>query len=331
MSDIKLMKYFSDIFTKSAILFISLFASSTFAASCCGGGNSSALVLPKFGKKMIDVSFDYEDYKGFWDQDGTYKEDPKGANLNQYRLNLGYAQRIAPNWQVSAIVPYVWNDNQYSGISSAENGFGDSSLSFWYETFNQVTCVYQVNSLADLKPAIYLGGTLIVPTGNSEYGDHVNDTFEITGRGFYRFDSSIIIEKTIYPFTLMLQGSYGKYLARSVNQESGNPIAPYTKRLGDRKFLSFSAGYTVFLEDLDTVTLTAALSDLHEEAGKIGNLRNPNSEMKKQSSALTASYASPDLRYVYKLTWSHAFMDDDRGKNFTATDIYTLGFSYAFN
>ena len=104
---------------KMCLLFIALFTTpSTFAASCCGGGNSSSLVLPKFGQKMLDVSFDIEDYKGFWNQHGDYIKDPKGADLNQYRLNLGYAQRLGDNWQGSIIVPYSWNDNQYSGISS---------------------------------------------------------------------------------------------------------------------------------------------------------------------------------------------------------------------
>lgn len=332
MAPLKFNAKSKNVFVSTGTLLLTLiFSSSTFAASCCGGGNSSSLVLPKFGKKMIDISFDYEDYDGFWNQDGDYIKDPKGADLNQYRLNLGYAQRIAPNWQVNAILPYVWNDNQYPGITSKEHGVGDGSLSFWYEAFDRVTCVYQVNSIADLKPAIYLGGTMTLPTGNSAYGNSADNSFEITGRGFYRFDANMIIEKTIYPFTLMLQGSYGKYLARPVNQEYGNAVEPYTKRLGDRQFISFSTGYTVFLEDLDTVTFTAAISDLREDEGKIDNVTDPLTEMKKQSSSLTAAYASPDLRYVYKLTWSHAFMDDDRGQNFSATDIYTLGFSYAFN
>lgn len=319
-------------FLRSAVFLLALCSSTTsLAASCCGGGNASALVLPKFGKKMFDLSFDIEDYKGFWNQKGEYIKDPKGSDLNQYRLNLGYAQRLSSNWQASIIIPYVWNDNQYSGISSQEHGFGDTNLSAWYETFDRVTCVYQVNSLADLKPAIYLGGTLTIPTGSSAYGDNAKNSFEITGRGMYRFDTNMIIEKTIYPFTVTLQASYGKYLARSVNQEYGNNIEPYTKRLGDRRFLSFSTAYTVFLEDLDTITFTAALSDLRENAGKIDHDKDPQTEMKKQSSAFTTSYASPDLRYIYKATLSHAFMDDNRGKNFTATNIYTLGFSYAFN
>ncbi|MGK0250512.1 MAG: hypothetical protein ACI910_003281 [Oleispira sp.] len=134
--------------------------------------------------------------------------------------------------------------------------------------------------MADLKPAIYLGGTFTVPTGNSTYGDSAANSFEITGRGFYRYDASMIIEKTIYPFTMMLQGSYRKYLARSVNQEYGKSVAPYTKRLGDRKFISFSTGYTVFFEDLETITVTLAASDLRENAGKIDSMNDPLTEMK---------------------------------------------------
>lgn len=317
---------------KSSMLVIALFSSSTsFAASCCGGGNPSSILLPKFGEKMVDISFDIEDYNGYWNQDGDYIEDPKGTDLNQYRLNLGYAQRLADNWQANIIVPYVWNDNEYPGISSQEHAFGDASMSFWYEAFDRVTCVYKVNTLADLKPSIYLGGTLTLPTGSSAYGDSAENSFEITGRGMYRFDTNLIIEKTIYPYTLMLQGSYGKYLERDINQEYGKPVEPYTKRLGDRKFLSISAGYTFFLEDLDTLTLTAALADLREDVGEIDKEQDPQTEMKKQSFSLTSSYASADLRYIYKATWSHAFQDDDRGMNFSVTDILTLGFSYAFN
>ena len=279
---------------------------------------------------MIDVSVDMEDYNGYWNHDGEYKKDPDGADLNQYRLNLGYAHRIADNWQASVIIPYVWNDNTYPGISSHENGPGDASVSFWYETFDQVTCVYQVNSIADLRPAIYVGGTLTMPTGQSAYGDDATNSFDITGRGLYRFDANLLIEKTIYPFTVTLQGSYGKYLERDVNKEFGTPVEAYRKNLGDRTFVSASMGYTYFLEELDTLTFTAALADLREGEGEIDGKSDPLTKFKKQSAALTAAYATSDLRWVLKSTYSHAFKEDDRGRNFPTTDILTVGVSYAF-
>jgi len=318
--------------TKALALSIGLLSSSSaFAASCCGGGSAGSLILPKFGKKVVDLSFDIESYQGKWDSDRNYIPDPAADSLNQYRLNLGYGQRLAKNWQASIIVPYVWNDNQISGDSIKSDGFGDTSLSFWYETFDRVTCVYQVNTIADLKPSIYLGGSLTVPTGNSMYGDTARVSYDITGRGLYRFDSNIIIEKTIYPFTATLQGSYGKHFARPVNQEYGEAVEPYTKRLGDRRFLSASFGYTVFLEDLDTITFSTALASLKEGKAQIGKHKEAASQIEKRSASLTAAYASPDLRYIYKASWSHAFASDDYGMNFPVTDIITLGVSYAFN
>lgn len=311
----------------SALLLVVTNAS---AASCCGGGNATSLVLPKFGNQMVDVSVDIEDYRGYWNQDGDHKKDPKGADINQYRLNLGYAYRLADSWQASVTVPYVWNDNTYPGIISKENGFGDISASFWYETFEQVTCVYRVNSIKDLRPAIYLGGTLTLPTGKSAYGDDASSSFDITGRGLYRFDANLLIEKTIYPLTVTFQGSYGKYLERDVNQEYGTAVQPYKKNLGDRKFLSASVGYTYFTEDLNTLTFTAALADLREDEGKIDGSTDPLTEFKKQSTAFTTAYATSDLRWVFKGTWSHALRQDGRGKNFPTTDIFTLGVSHAF-
>lgn len=323
----------SSIFShRTIVVAIALLSSATsFAASCCGGGSAGSLILPKFGKKVVDVSFDIESYQGKWDSEGKYIADPKSDSLNQYRLNLGYGQRLSSNWQAGIVVPYVWNDNRVSGNTSKTNGVGDTSLSFWYETFDRVTCVYQVNTLADLKPAIYLGGSLTVPTGNSMYSDNVDDNYDITGRGLYRFDTNMVIEKTIYPYTITLLGSYGKYLARPVNQEYGDAIEPYTKRLGDRSSLSASLGYTVFLEDLDTLTFTAALSKLSEDKAQTANHKEAKSQFEKQSSTFSAAYASPDLRYIYKASWNHAFASDNFGKNFSVTDIITLGVSYAFN
>lgn len=311
----------------TAVLFLS--SSVTFAASCCGGGSAGSLILPKFGKKVVDVSFDMEHYQGKWDANRKYIADPSADDLNQYRLNLGYGQRLASNWQAGIVVPYAWNDNQFSGETTQSEGLGDTSVSFWYEAFDRVTCVYQVNSIEDLKPAMYFGGSLTIPTGKSAYGDHVTDDYEITGRGLYRFDANFVIEKTIYPFTATVQGSYGKHFARPVNQEYGSPVEPYTKRLGDRKSLSAAVGFTVFLEDLDTITVTTAFAKLSENEGRGAETNSQSIE--KQSTALTAAYASPDLTRVFKISWSHALASDERGMNFPVTEIITLGFSYAFN
>src|SRR5512143_1987997 len=81
------------------------FAQQADAGSCCGGGAAVTLILPKDASAMIDTSLDVERYDGFWTKDGKYLHDQPGTDMTQYRLNLGYALRLAKRWQASVSVP----------------------------------------------------------------------------------------------------------------------------------------------------------------------------------------------------------------------------------
>ncbi len=298
-----------------------------YSASCCGGGSSSSLLLPKASHAMIDTSIDIEQYDGFWNKEGDHINDPPGSDLNQYRLNLAYAHRLASRWQASVIMPYIWNDNQYSGLSTQTNGLGDTKVNLWYEAFDDVTCVWKIKKLADLKPAAYFGATLTLPSGVSPFDD-VDNNFDITGRGFYRLDGNVLIEKTIYPWSTALLLSYGKYFERSVNREYGKYVEPYDMNLGDRLLATLSFGYTQFLDSMDTVTYTLAFSHLQEEKAEINGHTDPTSGFEKRSFALTAAYATMARDWVFKATWGHAIDQDGWGENFPTTDVLTLGISY---
>jgi len=97
----------------------------SFAASCCGGGSAASLTVPKYAAAVADLSFDTEIYDGYWNQSRKYIADPPGSDLKQYRLNMGLGYRLARDWQASVSLPYVWNDNSYSGVSSQTSGLGD--------------------------------------------------------------------------------------------------------------------------------------------------------------------------------------------------------------
>jgi len=295
-----------------------------FAASCCGGGSAASLILPKFSRAMVNISSDYEHYDGFWDKDGNYTADPKGSDLNQYRLNLGYAQRLAPRWQAAVTLPYVWNRNQYSQLQRNTDGLGDATVSLWYEAFDKIACVWDVKTWQDLMPAIYWGGTLTLPTGVSPYDD-VGDNFDITGRGFYRLDASVLIDKTVYPWNASVSASYGRYLERPVNREYGNYVEPYDKRLGDRFNASASFGYTYFMDTMESLTGTLAYAYMKEDKARIDGEIDTTSGMRKESVAVTLAWASEDRDWVGKLTWSHAPASDNWGQNFPKTDILSVG------
>ena len=222
------------------------------------------------------------------------------------------------------MAPFVWNDNKYSGIESSSSGLGDISLNLWYETFDNIMCVYEVQGIKDLMPAIYLGGGLTLPTGKSAYGDDVTSSFDITGRGFYRLDANLLMDKTIWPWTMIFEFSYGVYLERPVNQEYGNPVEPYDKQLGNRRLGTVSLGYTDFLKELDTMTYTLAYSDLKEDNGTINGVTDPTTGLAKQSFTFTAAYSTMAKDWIVKGSINHSIKDDGWGRNFPATDIFTI-------
>ena len=297
------------------------------AGSCCGGGGATTLVLPKFSQGMVDLSFDFEKYNGLWNDQGKYIADSN--DLRQYRLNFGYAQRLARNWQASITVPYIWNENKYSGLSSHTEGIGDTTLSLWYETFDRPKSMLNILDWRDLIPAVTLGTSLTIPTGISPY-DNVGSSFDVTGRGFYRLDGNVLLDKTVYPWTASLLLSYGTYLERPVNSEYGNYVEPYRKKLGDRTLGTVALGYISFLESRNILTYMASFSYLNEAEGTRNGDPEPTTGFRKDSIAGTISYAAAKTDMTYKFSWSHAIREDGWGKNFPTTDIYTLGVSHAF-
>ncbi|OGG97404.1 MAG: hypothetical protein A2508_10595 [Candidatus Lambdaproteobacteria bacterium RIFOXYD12_FULL_49_8] len=296
-----------------------------WAASCCGGGGGGALVLPKMNEAMTSGTFSIESYHGFWDQSGQFHNDPAGSDLNQTRASFGAAYRLAPRWQAYATGSWVKNKNRYEGVNSNTEGPGDALLGLWYEGFDQVTCVWKVYSVADLKPAIYWGLAVSLPTGISPY-DEVANSFDITGRGFYGVSGKLRIEKTIYPFSAGLALDFTRHLERPVNREYGNWVEPYRKQLGDRLSAGFNLGYVWFFENQDEFSLTWAITDLNENQAQINQVEDPTTGMHLKSQGLSASLGKAERDWIFK-----AGIDQGTsGTNFPKTQTISIGVTYVF-
>ncbi len=331
MKNINIFKYIA------ATLLLGVVAlppSLAWAGSCCGGGAATTLVLPKYSHDMIDTSFELEKYNGFWLKNGDYRHDQPGTDLRQYRLNMGYAHRLSQRWQGSASLPYVWNDNSYSMTSTRSEGPGDAQFSMWYEALDAKVCRLGWNdlSLADLAPAVTLGISLVVPTGISPY-DNLNSSFDITGRGFYRVDGNVLLDKSIFPFSFSLFMSYGTHLERPVDREYGTYVQPYRKKLGDRAVGTFSTSYNSHLDIGDTrsnMTYSIAVSEVWEDEATINGHRDSTSGLRKSSFAGTIAWSTLQRTWLLKATWNHSIAKDGWGSNTPASDIYSLGVTRVF-
>lgn len=307
-----------------------LFVTSTqpvYAGSCCGGGTAGALLMPKSANWFLAASGDVEKYSGYFDHKGKYLSDPKSSDLRQYRLNLGAAIRLASRWQAGFASGYVFNYNKYSGLVSNTHGLADSLASLTYEAFDNIRCVWKVRNWQDMIPAVYLGGQVLLPTGTSPYDD-VTSSFDITGRGFYRFEGKVIAEKTVYPFTLSLTGLYGTHIERPVNRDYGLYIEPYRKKLGDRFSASGAFSYSYFTDSMSSLTLTATYTYLHEGDAVINGFIDKTSGFSRHLLGAALAWASPEREFIYTLSYTPALHEPGLMYNFAATHVFSLGVNY---
>jgi hypothetical protein len=306
-----------------------LFPTGSYAASCCGGGSAASLTVPKYATSVADLSFDTELYGGYWNQNRKYIADPPGSDLRQYRVNMGVGYRFDTDWQAGVSLPYVWNDNRYSGVSSQTNGLGDTTISLMYELLDD-NSAWKVRDIGDMIPGVTLGLSLLLPTGISPY-DNQQSSFDITGRGFYRMDGTLLVEKSIRPWNASLALSYGTYLERTVNREYGKYVEPYKKDLGDRFSAALSSGYTYIIgTGGDSVTGTVSYAYLNEADASFNGKQDNGSSFDKQSVGGALSYSNNDNNWSVRVGWNHAIKQDGWGKNFPTTDVISMGVRYVF-
>jgi hypothetical protein len=303
------------------------------AGSCCGTGGGATLIVPKAARAAIALNTAWEKYDGYYDQDRDWHADPVGSDLSQYRVELGVAQRLGTDWQGSVHLPYVWNRNQYSAIESSTSGVGDMTVGLTYETFKAPTCVVRITRLQDLKPTIYLGGGLLVPTGVSPY-DEVDNSFDITGRGFYRADLNLMVEKTVFPWSVTMIGGVGHHFSRKVNREYGTYVAPYTKQLGNTARGSLALGYSwdlpwEFTTGMTLIT-TVSYSANWEGKAEINGVEDVTSGLEKRALGLTASLLSFGNDWAFTLGWQTSRPVSGWGSNTAATDVFSLGVRHDF-
>lgn len=299
------------------------------AASCCGGGGGATAVAGRGERAMVDLSVEAERYAGYFDLDGRHKADPPGSAMAQYRLNLAGALRLGAAWQAGLSVPLVWNDNVYTGISSHTHGLGDAALSLWFEPVDQRSA-WRLASAADLVPAVTVGATLTVPTGISPYDD-VSSSFDVTGRGFYRLDGTVLVDKGYRAWSASLALSYGTAFERPVNRAYGGWVPPVRKDLGDRASASLSIGYRLFVgTGGNALATTVALSWLREGRGTRDGVPDETTGLEKTALAATLAWSSTDEDWSARASFGHTLRAAGWGRNFPTTDTFTLGVRRAF-
>lgn len=172
-------------------------AAPLFAASCCGGANNTdQFALSKWRHAMAGVSPQFSRAWAVRDGDrnrvsGTWRSDA-------VRLVAGGAYRVAPDWQVAAAVPGIFNSVAAGRAGAIGGGVGDLGAQVRYELLDEDTCFARpVTEMAwnEVKPSVhfFLRGTL--PTGRptSRATDALGAS--ITGRGLWSAEAGVDVTK----------------------------------------------------------------------------------------------------------------------------------------
>ena len=145
-------------------------------------------------------------------------------------------------------------------------------------------------------------------------------------------DANVLLDKTIYPLSVSLFLSYGKYLERPVNREV-NYVAPYRKNLGDRTAGTVAISYETMIDSFQSrhrLTYTGAFSEIQEGEGTINGDRDPTSGFRKSSVTGSLAWSTLARDWTTKVSWNHSIKESGWGSNFPASDIYSLEVSRAF-
>ena len=215
------------------------------------------------------------------------------------------------------------------GVFSQTNGLGDTTVSVMYEVLDD-NSAWKVRDIGDMIPGVSVGLSLLVPTGISPY-DNQQSSFDITGRGFYRLDGTLLVEKTVRPWNASLALTYGTYLERTINREYGKYVEPYKKELGDRFSATISTGYAYVLgSGGDSVTGTVSYTYMNEADASFNGKQDSGSGFNKQSVGMALSYSNNDNNWSARIGWNHAIKENGWGENFPATDVISAGVRYVF-
>lgn len=196
----------------------------SWAASCCGGAAiAEAFVLLKSEEKTTGIVAAFERTVDVRDEGGQRLH--TNWRVSEFRLIPGFAYRVHPNAQLSAVLPLVTRKVN-ADVSEHGWGVGDVNLAARYEFLDEKTCFAQpLERLRwdELKPSIHAVVKLYLPTGLPPGFSSQPLGSDITGRGLWAAEVGPEVTKIWGRWGNTLSFSGGRQWPRT--QRTGAPTA----------------------------------------------------------------------------------------------------------
>lgn len=183
--------------TYYALIFI-LLSGNTYAASCCGGGQSAASVMIADHIQEWTLSTIYRSDIGQTNNDGQSLMDAD-ENIDQTFTNsIEYKKLFTPRLQGNTSVNFIQKESKRLGKKEKSSGFGDLAIGAFYEALTNYTYI-------PLQPRIFIGTKIIVPFGENNFNSKKELRTDIRGTGFYKIDVPVVAVIEAWKFSVSPQ------------------------------------------------------------------------------------------------------------------------------
>lgn len=303
---------------------MSLFSQDLLAQACCVGSTYDLAVLSLNKRVLFGAGYNYDNYLGVWDQEGSWK---KNNNTSwQMRPSFNSAYRFNKHIQASISVPFVFNRNELPGLNPSGSGIGDITVGGRYEFMHEFQLIEDEKKIEVDRKTPYLAATfgLVFPTGRSD--EDASGEYSITGKGYYSTLLGVSFLKTLPgdKFQLGADVSWQHNFRKTYEKYFGSELqTPYTKTVGDRFNYSISASYLI--SNYHAASLSAG--GFYQGAYKINNNEGTDSDEHGFNFNLSYSYfpviqfrITPSVRWILPL--------DNAGKNAPGSLAFGINLIY---
>lgn len=249
-----------------------LFHTSTWAASCCGGGFSIPALILGDDKAQVTSTYSYSQVSDdVLDNEKWLRR--HDDNLTQ-TLKLEGALLISDESQVGLSLPLITKSAQNA---QSAGGVGDLSLYFGHESFPE-------KSYSSWRPKGVTFLQLTLPTSPSIYDSSAMTSTDIRGRGFYSLGAGVALLKAWKVWDFNLSAEIHRAFSREVSNASYGGNIEVKPGWGTSQTLGAGWNY-------GDLRLGGSLAFLYEDPIQIrGSTNSDGSPQKNFTLGLSGSY-----------------------------------------
>lgn len=181
----------------SAVILI-LFSGNTYAASCCGGGQSAASVMIADHMQEWTISTVMRSDIGQTNNNGQALMDDHENKDQTFTSSIEYKKLITSRLQGNTSLNFIQKESKRLGKEETNSGLGDLAFGAFYEALTNYT-------YTPLQPRIFVGPKLIIPFGENNFNSKKELRTDIRGTGFYKIDVPAVLVIDAWKFSISPQ------------------------------------------------------------------------------------------------------------------------------